>query len=166
MSIDADFGDASDYSDDEDYDAGSDLSPTLSMNQTVLMLKYWESPLMILVVPMTMNYKLTTVVLQVLQADWPLMLVLHNIQVVPNWDQAVVGYTLCGDNIDKNVKRRYQRSDRGTISLHYFHMYAVQDRVNHSLLCEDRPQPILMEEAKAAKILPSKDDDKLLKKKP
>ena len=39
-------------------------------------------------------------------------------------NSGMVGYTLCGDSIDKNVRRRYQRSDRITISLHHFHMYA------------------------------------------
>lgn len=37
---------------------------------------------------------------------------------------------LVGDNIDDNVKPRYMRSDNQTKSLHYFHVYAVADRVN------------------------------------
>ena len=44
-------------------------------------------------------------------------------------NQHQVGYVLCGDNIDKNVKRRYQRFDQ---SLHYFHMYAAKNRVDLS----------------------------------
>lgn len=34
-------------------------------------------------------------------------------------------FKLCGDNIDKTVKRRYMHSDKGNLSLHYFHSYAV-----------------------------------------
>lgn len=39
-------------------------------------------------------------------------------------------FKLVGDNIDKNVKPRYMRSDNQTKSLHYFHVYTVADRVN------------------------------------
>ena len=38
------------------------------------------------------------------------------------------GYKLIGDNIDKNVKPRDMRADHQTMSLHYFNVYAVQDR--------------------------------------
>ena len=34
-------------------------------------------------------------------------------------------FKLFGDNIDKSVKRRYMRADKGNLSLHYFHSYAV-----------------------------------------
>ena len=40
-------------------------------------------------------------------------------------------YCLCGDNINKTVRQRYLRSDSYQSSLlHYFHSYAVKDRVN------------------------------------
>ena len=39
-------------------------------------------------------------------------------------------YHLCGDNLDKTVRQRYLRSDsHQSSSLHYFHSYAVTDRV-------------------------------------
>ena len=41
-------------------------------------------------------------------------------------------YQLVGDNIDKNVRPRDMRSDHQTRSLHYFHTYAVRDRVDIS----------------------------------
>ena len=40
------------------------------------------------------------------------------------------GFKLVGDNIDKNVRRSFQRSDRTTKSLHYFHTYALLDRID------------------------------------
>lgn len=52
-------------------------------------------------------------------------------------NSGMIGYTLCGDNIDKNVRRRYQRSDKTTISLHHFHMYAVKNRVDFTLESDD-----------------------------
>ena len=46
-------------------------------------------------------------------------------------------YKLVGDNIDKNVKPREMRSDHQTRSLHYFHTYAVRDRVDMSSYSDD-----------------------------
>uniref|UniRef100_A0A1X7TRN2 DUF6589 domain-containing protein n=1 Tax=Amphimedon queenslandica TaxID=400682 RepID=A0A1X7TRN2_AMPQE len=45
-------------------------------------------------------------------------------------DDAWVGFKLVGDNFDKNFRRTYQRMDYQTVSRHYFHCYAVRDRVN------------------------------------
>ena len=71
-------------------------------------------------------------------------------------------YHLCGDNIDKNVKRRYYRSDTSanTNSLHYFHYYAVKDRIDFSNMEED-PIQCEQEDRKqlALSLLPSSDDD-------
>jgi L1 cell adhesion molecule like protein len=39
------------------------------------------------------------------------------------------GFKIVGDNIDKNFRRTYQRIDRQTRSCHYYHSYAVLDRV-------------------------------------
>lgn len=50
------------------------------------------------------------------------------------------GFKLVGDNIDKNVRASYQRIGRTTRSLHYFHTYAVLDRVDFSGL-SDEPLP-------------------------
>ena len=75
----------------------------------------------------------------------------------------VFTFKLCGDNIDKTVKRRYMRSDKSNVSLHYFHACAILDRVDDSGLedtvlptCLPSPQSI------ARTILPSSNDDKML----
>ena len=39
---------------------------------------------------------------------------------------------LVGDNIDKNVKPPHERVDSKTQSNHFFHSYAIQDRINLS----------------------------------
>ncbi len=49
------------------------------------------------------------------------------------------GYKLVGDNIDKNFRASYQRVDRTTQSFHYFHVYAVLDRVDFSGLSDVVP---------------------------
>ena len=46
------------------------------------------------------------------------------------------GYRLCGDNIDMSVRPRFKRSDNKNTSLHYFHSYAVQNRVDVSQLSD------------------------------
>ena len=71
-------------------------------------------------------------------------------------------YTLCGDNIDKIIRRRYLRtdSDASATSLHYFHFYAVKDRIDFGDLGE---KPILCDGADqlqlALSLLPSPEDD-------
>ncbi len=49
------------------------------------------------------------------------------------------GFKIVGDNIDKNVRRSFQRVDRQTQSLHYFHSYAVRDRVSLSAYSDFPP---------------------------
>lgn len=39
-------------------------------------------------------------------------------------------FKIIGDNLDKTIRPRDMRHDHQTKSLHYFHMYAVRDRVN------------------------------------
>jgi len=51
------------------------------------------------------------------------------------------GFVLVGDNIDKNIRPSYQRQDRSTQSLHYFHSYAALNRINISGLSDSRPSP-------------------------
>lgn len=41
-----------------------------------------------------------------------------------------------GDNFDKNFQQTYHRIDYRTVSRHYFHMYAVKDRVDLSELSD------------------------------
>ena len=71
-----------------------------------------------------------------------------------------VGYRLCGDNIDKTIRSRYLRSDHRNISMHYFHSYAVQNRVDFShlsdkIMVSHFPNP----EEIALSVLPSSRDD-------
>ena len=49
------------------------------------------------------------------------------------------GFKLVGDNIDKNIRPSFSRSDKSTQSLHCFHYYAVLDRVNLSLFSDATP---------------------------
>lgn len=74
-------------------------------------------------------------------------------------------FKLCGDNVDKTVKRRYMRADKGNLSLHYFHSYAVLDRINVSGL-SNKALPGCLPEPKeiAASLLPSSSDDSTLKR--
>lgn len=71
-------------------------------------------------------------------------------------------YTLCGDNIDKIIRRRYIRTDSNATatSLHYFHFYAVKDRIDFgdlgekTIVCDGADQLQL-----ALSLLPSTEDD-------
>lgn len=70
-------------------------------------------------------------------------------------------YRLCGDNIDKTVKRRFVRTDNtATTSLHYFHFYAVKDRIDFSDLGE-KPIPSYQASQRQVtlSLLPSPEDD-------
>lgn len=77
---------------------------------------------------------------------------------------AMIGYTLCGDNIDKNVKRRYQRSDKTTVSLHYFHMYAIKNRVDFSQLSDEAKDSIGGIEDNSVQLMPSVSNDQTMRK--
>ena len=46
------------------------------------------------------------------------------------------GFKIVGDNIDKNVRPSFQRSDQQTKSFHHFHACAVRDRVDFSSLSD------------------------------
>ena len=56
------------------------------------------------------------------------------------------GLVIVGDNIDKNFRLSYQRQDRQTKSLHYFHAYAVKNRVDVSSLSDTRPTAVITPE--------------------
>ncbi len=43
-------------------------------------------------------------------------------------------FKIVGDNIDKTIRPREMRSDHQTRSLHYFHSYAVRDRIDISIM--------------------------------
>ena len=76
-------------------------------------------------------------------------------------------YTLCGDNIDKIIRRRYLRTDSNATatSLHYFHFYAVKDRIDFgdlgekTIVCDGADQLQLVQS-----LLPSPEDDKAIRK--
>ena len=68
----------------------------------------------------------------------------------PNWH----GFKFVGDNIDRNFRPSFSRSDKTTLSLHCFHYYAVLDRVNLSLLSDVAPDT----EVNADKVLINQDD--------
>ncbi len=50
-----------------------------------------------------------------------------------------MSFKLVGDNIDKEVRPRDMRSDHQTKSLHYFHTYAVRDRVDLAGVSDQSP---------------------------
>lgn len=72
-------------------------------------------------------------------------------------------YKLVGDNIDKNVRPREMRSDCQTRSLHYFHTYAVRDRVNLSDYSSEQRLPDIST-IQLDNLLPSKDDETTIRK--
>ena len=72
-------------------------------------------------------------------------------------------YKIVGDNVDKNVAPRYIRTDSKVKSLHYYHSYAVQDRINIDSLSDVQPLSCIPSpEAVAKSLLPSSNDDALL----
>lgn len=79
--------------------------------------------------------------------------------------QTGLGFKICGDNIDKMLNSRYMRLDRQNRSLHYFHSFAVQNRVNFSGLEDVCSSSIPHAEEIAKSIVPSLADDQKLKKK-
>ena len=50
-----------------------------------------------------------------------------------------VGFKIVGDNIDKTVRPRHQTLENRTQSLHYFHSYAVKDRIDIGDLSDTKP---------------------------
>ena len=77
--------------------------------------------------------------------------------------QTGLGFKICGGNIDKMVNSRYMRLDRQNRSLHYFHSFAVQNRVNFSGLEDVCSSSIPHAEEIAKSIVPSLADDQKLK---
>ena len=70
------------------------------------------------------------------------------------------GYKFVGDNIDKNVKASLQRLDHSNKSYHFFHGYAVRDRVDLSTYSDDKPE---FHSPDASSLLPSNLEISLLK---
>ena len=68
---------------------------------------------------------------------------------IPSHDSnsRLCGFIIVGDNIDKNFRPSYQRQNRQTKSLHYFHAYAAKNRVDVSSLSDVRPAATLSPES-------------------
>ena len=74
----------------------------------------------------------------------------HNQSHVPT-------YLIVGDNLDKTINPRYMTFEHQRQSLHYFHSYAVLDRVN----CADLPSDVPVGDVKSlsfAAFLPTPED--------
>ena len=70
-----------------------------------------------------------------------------------------------GDNIDKSIKPRYMRSElKGKDLLHYFHFFAVSNRIDTSEQLHTPPPPPchLSHKACALSLLPTIEDDHAL----
>ena len=72
-------------------------------------------------------------------------------------------YKLVGDNIDKNIRPREMRSDYQTRSLHFFHSYALLDRVDMSGFSEKMPE-VDMSHIDLKNLLPSSVDAEVIQK--
>ena len=82
---------------------------------------------------------------------------------VPHDD--IRSYKLVGDNIDKKITPRYSRTYNKSKSLHYYHSYAVQDRIIVFGLPTSIPRPLPMtSDLVAQSLLPSSADDATLVK--
>ena len=74
------------------------------------------------------------------------------------------GFKLVGDNLDKDVKPRYVRVDQQTKSLHFFHYYAVRDRIDLSSF-SNNPNPHLdltVSDLPFETLLPSASDNQVI----
>lgn len=69
-----------------------------------------------------------------------------------NW----CGFIFTGDNLDRSTKPTYQRQEQKALSLHYFHSFAVKDRVNLQDLSNEPPDSRILPDPEVC--LPSRDD--------
>ena len=67
-----------------------------------------------------------------------------------------------GDNLDKDVVPNEMRSDYQKRSLHYFHSYAVKDRVDLSGVSDQKVEPDL-KSVQLTELLPTGDDEEKLR---
>ena len=70
-----------------------------------------------------------------------------------------MGFKIVGDNVDKSFNPSFQRINRAKQSLHYFHAYAVLDRIDFSGLSEYSKQ----EAIDVNSLLPNVEDLKMMK---
>lgn len=73
-------------------------------------------------------------------------------------------YKLVGDNIDRSVKARYMRMEgHRNQSLHYFHSFAVLDRISFNHLPDVLPHTCFNSpKQRALSMLPTERDDEVL----
>lgn len=73
----------------------------------------------------------------------------------------ISGFKLVGDNIDFGIKARYMRSNQySNHSRHYFHSFAVQNRIDLSDYSDTYPHSCLDQpKRRAESLLPSSADD-------
>ena len=67
-----------------------------------------------------------------------------------------------GDNLDKDVLPAEMRSDYQKRSLHYFHCFAVDDRIDLSGVSDEKVQPDL-QSIQLTELLPTGDDEEMLR---
>lgn len=85
----------------------------------------------------------------------------EGVQMPEKEESTWFGYRFVGDNIDKNIQPSFQRQGEHSVqSLHYFHGYAVRDRVNLTTYSDDIP-PFITPDPSI--LLPSVTDLSLLK---
>jgi L1 cell adhesion molecule like protein len=78
--------------------------------------------------------------------------------IYPQQTGSWCGFTIVGDNIDKNVRSRHMRLDRQNKSLHYFHSFAVKDRVNLHNVSDTPPTELPAVSEAVEMLLPNEDD--------
>lgn len=71
-------------------------------------------------------------------------------------------FKIVGDNIDKTIRPREETSQHHNTSLHYFHSYAVRDRIDVSKL-QDCPHLPDLDDIDTLDVLPSDNDREDLK---
>ena len=88
----------------------------------------------------------------------------HECSESQNNSKSTIGIKLVIDNVDKNVVPRNMTSEEQTKSLHYVHMYGVEDRINIDHLSDDPPDrkaPVPTAEVFKT-ILPSPHDNEIM----
>ena len=81
----------------------------------------------------------------------------------PSLQSELKSFKIVGDNLDKHVQPRDMRSDYQARSLHFFHSYAVQDRIQSESYSESIP-PIDPANVNFSDLLPTSTDDTVLKR--
>ena len=72
-------------------------------------------------------------------------------------------YKIVGDNVDRNIVARYMRTNHKVKSLHYYHSFAVRDRISVVDLSAEKPSLCLPSpDVVACSLLPQSVDDDTL----